>query len=111
VVPTARATQNATAETISRWYQQAVSACDPFLFPESRFRTPWMDDELALVLERASRWLEENPCPDQSIDGHLRAILAAYTEMTAATVARVMELRKEIESHGREVDRRRVPRS
>jgi hypothetical protein len=109
-MPTARATESATTETISRWYQQAVYACDPFLFPESRFRTPWMDDELARVLKRASQWLEENPCPDESIDGHLRAILAAYTQMTRATVARVMELRKEIESRGREVDRRRVPR-
>jgi hypothetical protein len=110
-MPTARATEIATTETTSRWYQQAVSACDPFLFPESRFRTLWMDDELARALRRAGHWLEDNPCPDESINGHLQTILDAYAEMTGATVARVMELRKEIESHGREVDRRRVPRS
>jgi hypothetical protein len=110
-MPIARATEIATTETISRWYKQALCACDPFLFPESRFRTPWMDDELARVLKRARQWLEDNPCPDESIDGHLRSILDAYAEMTGTTVARVMELRKDIESHGREVDRRRVPRS
>jgi len=110
-MPSAPATEIATTDEISRWYKQAVTACDPFLFPESRYRTPWMDDQLSSVLMHARQWLGENPCPDESVDGHLRTILDAYDEMTRATVARVMELRMEIETHGREVDRRRIPRS
>ena|ERR1039458_1633957 len=111
-MPTLRATEDPTTETTSsQWYRRAVSACDPFLFPESRFRTLWMDDDLARSLKGARQWLEGNPCPDRTIGSHLQAILDAYSEMTSATVARVMELRAIIESHGKEVDRRRTTRS
>ena len=110
-MPISRATEPLTTETISQWYRRATSGCDPFIFPESRFRTPWMNDELASVLQAARQWLSDNPCPDISIGLHLQAILDAYAEMPTATVARVMELRDVIESHGREVDRRRSPRS
>jgi hypothetical protein len=109
-VPTSRATEPLTADTVSLWYKRAASACDPFIFPESRFRTPWMNDELASVLQAARKWLRDNPCPDTSIGLHLQAILDAYAEMPAATVGRVMELRDVIESHGKEVDRRRSSR-
>lgn len=109
-MPTYRATNTLTAETVSHWYRRATSGCDPFIFPESRFRTPWMNDELASVLQTACQWLSDNPCPDSSVGLHLQAILDAYAEMPTATVARVMELRDVIESHGKEVDRRKASR-
>ena len=111
VMPTLRATEGPTAEATAQWYKMAISACDPFLFPESRFRTLWMDDDLGRVLENARQWLQDNPCPVTSIGSHLQVILDAYSEMTSATVARVMELRGVIELHGKEVDRRRATRS
>jgi len=110
-MPTTRAKEAVTQETISHWYRRATSGCDPFIFPESRFRTPWMNDDLASVLQSARQWLSDNPCPDPAISHHLQAILDAYAEMPTATVGRVMELRDVIESHGKEVDRRRSPRS
>ena len=110
-MPTSRATETLTAESVSQWYRRAISGCDPFIFPESRFRTPWMNDELASVLQTARQWLSDNRCPDTSIGLHLQAILDAYAEMPTATVARVMELRDVIEKHGKEVDRRKASRS
>jgi hypothetical protein len=109
-MPTLRATETPTTE-LSKWYKRAMTACDPFLFPESRYRTLWMDDDLARSLESARKWLRDNPCPDSSIGFHVQAMLDAYAHMTTASVARVEELREVIESHGKEVDRRRASRS
>jgi hypothetical protein len=97
-------------ETTSEWYTRALSACEPFTFSESRYRTPWMDDELGGSLQHARRWLGANPCPDDSIGDHLLAMLDAYAEMKGATVGRVMELRDVIEQHSKFVDRRKYPR-
>jgi hypothetical protein len=109
-VPTLRAIDAPTTD-VSRWYRRAISACDPFIFPESRYRTLWMDDDLARSLESACKWLRENPCPDSSLGHHLQAMFDAYAHMATAPVARVKELREVIESHGGEVDRRRAVRS
>jgi hypothetical protein len=105
-----RETGNPAADAISQWYYRATAACAPFLFPESRFRTPWTGDDLPGDVEAARRWLQENPCPDASLDQHLEAILDAYAEMPTATVKRVMELRESIEVHAMALDRRRMPR-
>jgi hypothetical protein len=106
-----RETENATADAINQWYYRATAACAPFLFPESRFRTPWTGDDLPAAVEAARQWLRENPCPDPSLDQHLEAILDAYAEMRSATVSRVMELRESIAEHAKALDRRRKPRS
>jgi hypothetical protein len=100
----------ATADAINQWYYRATAACAPFLFPESRFRTPWTGDDLPSDVEAARTWLRENPCPDASLDQHLEGILDAYAEMQAATVSRVMELREIIAQHAKALDRRRAPR-
>jgi hypothetical protein len=61
-------------------------------------------------VEVARQWHRENPCPDSSLDPHLESILDAYTEMASATVARVMEIREDIEAHTKALDRRQEPR-
>ena len=48
-----RETENATADAINQWYYRATAACAPFLFPESRFRTPWTGDDLPAAVEVA----------------------------------------------------------
>jgi len=105
-----RETDNPSANPINQWYYRATAACAPFLFPESRFRTPWTGDDLPGAVEAARRWLRENPSPDPSLDQHLEAMLDAYAEMPTATVSRVMELREDIELHTKVLDRRRQPR-
>jgi hypothetical protein len=105
-----RETGSPTADAINQWYYRATAACAPFLFPESRFRTPWTGDDMPAAVEAARRWVRENPCPDTSLDQHLEAILDAYAEMPTATVSRVMELRESIEVHAKALDRRRLPR-
>ena len=105
-----RETGNPTPDAINQWYYRATAACAPFLFPESRFRTPWTGDDLPAAVEAARQWLRENPCPDASLDQHLEAILDAYVEMPTATVSRVMQLRESIEEHAKVLDRRRLPR-
>jgi hypothetical protein len=99
-----------TADAIEHWYRRATTACAPFLFPESRFRNPWTDDELPGAVEAARRWHQQNPCPDASLDEHLEAILDAYAEMSVATVSRVMEIREVIELHAKALDRRKMSR-
>ncbi len=105
-----RETDSSIADAVNQWYYRATAACAPFLFPESRFRTPWTGDDLPADVEAARRWLRENPCPDPSLDQHLEAILDAYAEMPTATVSRVMELRESIAVHASALDRRRQPR-
>jgi hypothetical protein len=105
-----RETDQSTTEPTSQWYYSATAACAPFLFPESRFRTPWTEDDLPTAVEAARQWHRENPCPDASLDHHLESILDAYSEMASATVARVMEIREDIEAHAKALDRRRTPR-
>ena len=105
-----RETDHPNAQAISQWYTRATSACAPFLFPESRFRTPWTGDDLPGAVEVARQWHRENPCPDGSLDHHLESILDAYAEMGSATVARVMEIRDDIEAHSKALDRRQTPR-
>jgi hypothetical protein len=105
-----RETDSSNLDAINQWYYRATAACAPFLFPESRFRTPWTGDDLPADVETARRWLRENPCPDASLDQHLEAILDAYAEMPTATVSRVMELRESIAVHASALDRRRQPR-
>jgi hypothetical protein len=105
-----RETDNPTADPINQWYYRATAACAPFLFPESRFRSPWTGDDLPGAVEAARTWLRENPSPDPSLDQHLEAMLDAYAEMPTATVSRVMELRESIEAHAKVLDRRRTPR-
>jgi hypothetical protein len=100
-----------TPETISEWYSRATIACTPFIFPESRFRSPWVDDQFAEDVRRVRRWLTDNPCPDASVGSHLAAMLNSYAEMSAASVSRLMELREIVELHSKFVDRRAVPRT
>jgi hypothetical protein len=69
----------------------------------------WADDDLVGPLESALHWLDDNPCPDEAVSAHLRAILAAYSEMPGATVPRIMELRNSIERHAHAIDRRQKP--
>jgi hypothetical protein len=70
----------------------------------------WPGDELVGPLEKARRWLEDNPCPDEAIGEHLRAMVVAYSEIPGATVPRMMELRDIIQHHAKAVDRRDAPR-
>ncbi len=105
-----RETEPVSAAAVDQWYRRATSACAPFLFPESRFRNPWTDDELPGAVAAARQWHEQNPCPDASLDEHLAAILDAYAEMAVATVARMMEIREDIAYHALALDRRRLPR-
>jgi hypothetical protein len=101
----------AATQAINKWYTRAVTACAPFLFPESRFRMPWTGEDVPAAVEAARQWHRENPCPDGSLDQHLESILDAYGEMANATVARVMEIREIIEVHTTALDRRRKPRT
>ncbi len=91
-------------ETV-QWYRRARSACEPFMFAAARFRTPWVDDEFAATIALSRQWLSDNPCPDVPLGQHFVAMLGAYSEMTHATVARVMELRVGIEEHVNALDR------
>src|ERR1700684_3119739 len=95
--PHHRATQ--PAPDAAPWYRRARSACEPFMFAEARFRTPWVDDEFAEVIRIARQWLRDNPCPDQALGQNFVGMLEAYNEMTSATVSRVMELRSDIEEY------------
>jgi hypothetical protein len=92
-------------EVAAQWYRRARSACEPFMFAEARFRTPWVDDEFAEVIRLARQWLRDNPCPDQALGQTFVGMLEAYNEMTTATVSRVMELRSDIEEYVRELDK------
>jgi hypothetical protein len=105
-----RETDNTAHDAVTQWYYRATAACAPFLFPESRFRTPWTGDDLPSDVEAARQWLRENPSPDAALDQHLEAILDAYAEMPSATVSRVMDLRESIALHAKALDRRRSPR-
>jgi hypothetical protein len=96
-------------ESISQWHKRAIAACGPFIYPESRFRNLWVDDELSEAIQSACRWLDANPCPDESVGQHFHAMLYAYAHMKTATVARVMELREIIELHNKYVDGRTLP--
>jgi hypothetical protein len=69
----------------------------------------WLGDELVGPLENARQWLEDNPCPDDGIGAHLRAMLVAYSEMPGASVPCMMELRDRIEQHARAIDRKQAP--
>jgi hypothetical protein len=71
----------------------------------------WVGDELDGPLENARRWLDDNPCPDEAIGTHLRAVLVAYAQMPGASVPRMMELRDGIAEHAVAIDRRQTPRS
>ena len=94
----------ALGETV-QWYKRARFACEPFMFAAARFRTPWVDDEFAAAIAVSRQWLNDNPCPDVPLGQHFVAMLGAYSEMTHATVARVMELRVGIEEHVDALDR------
>ena len=107
-MPPSGETEPFTAVKIDEWYKKATAACAPFLYPESRFRTPWTGDELPEAVRAARRWHEQNPCPDAELDRHLTSILDAYSEMASATVARVMELREAIYTDAKALDRRRT---
>ena len=103
-----RATESATLDRTVQWYRRARTACEPFMFAEARFRTPWVDDEFAATITTTRQWLSDNPCPDGSLGQHFVEMLGAYAEMTSATVARVMELRVKIADHVKAVDRWRT---
>jgi hypothetical protein len=94
----------AMTDAVAHWYRRARSACEPFMFAEARFRTPWVDDEFAEVIRTARQWLRDNPCPDAALGHHFLLMLDAYNEMTNATVGRVMELRVTIEQEMQALD-------
>jgi hypothetical protein len=98
------------AGNVDQWYERATTGCAPFLYPESRFRTPWTGDDLSESVAEARRWHELNRCPNHDLDEQFTAILDAYAEMSVATVARVMELREVIHRHLRAFDRRKGQR-
>jgi len=100
-----RAKEDPTTNGTVRWYRMARFACEPFMFAAARFRTPWVDDEFAETIRLSRQWLTDNPCPDESLGQHFVGMLNAYAEMTYATVARVMELRVDIEQHVEVLDR------
>src|SRR5579862_4107914 len=52
-------TRTETAEAISQWYARASVACTPFIFPEARFRSPWVDDQFSDDLQRVRRWVTD----------------------------------------------------
>jgi hypothetical protein len=74
------------------------------MYAAARFRTPWVDDEFACLIRTARQWLRDNPCPDDLLGRHFVVMLDAYNEMTNATVARVMELRLNIEQQIQALD-------
>jgi len=104
-------TEPFAAVNIDEWYKKATGACAPFLYAESRFRTPWTGDELPEAVMAARKWHEQNPCPDELLDKHLTSIMDAYGEMTSATVARVMELSESIHNDAKAFERRKTPRA
>jgi hypothetical protein len=104
-----RAFQIAQADATFQWYERARMACEQFIFASMRYRTPWIDEELLGDLAHARQWHRANPSPDPSMGAHLGAILEAYGEMTTATVARVMELRRAVERHVSAMDSWKVP--
>ena len=95
------ATEDEALDKTVQWYRRARFACEPFMFAEARFRTPWVDDEFAATIRTARQWLSDHPCPDGSLGRHFVEMLGAYAEMTSATVARVMEIRVSIEEHAK----------
>jgi hypothetical protein len=95
----------------AQWYRRAWIACEPFMFAEARYRTPWVDDEFAEVIRVARQWLGDNPSPDCTLGQNFVGMLDAYNEMTTATVSRVMELRSLIEHHVQALDRWKPPGS
>jgi hypothetical protein len=110
-MPPSGETEPLAAANLDEWYKKATVACAPFLYPESRFRTPWTGDELTEAVVAARKWHEQNPCPDELLDKNLTSILDAYSEMAFATVARVMELRESILSDAKAFERRKTPRA
>jgi len=78
------------------------------MFAEARFRTPWADDEFTATIATARQWLGDHPCPDGSLGQHFVEMLGAYAEMTSANVARVMELRVDVDEHVKALDRWRT---
>jgi hypothetical protein len=100
-----RATNEGSRDETVQWFKRARSSCEPFMFAAARFRTPWVDDEFAATIRTARQWLSDNPCPDGPLGRHFVEMLGAYAEMTSATVARVMELRVNIEDHVTSLDR------
>jgi hypothetical protein len=103
--------EETVATRVDQWYKRAATACAPFLYPESRFRTPWTGDELPELVARARLWHQDNPCPDELVDHDVTVILDAYSEMATATVARFMELRETIKDHAAALEERRAHRS
>ena len=103
-----RAIDEAAFDKTVQWYRRARFACEPFMFAAARFRTPWVDDEFAATIRTTRQWLGDNPCPDGTLGQHFVKMLGAYAEMTTATVARVMELRVDIEEHVIALDRWKV---
>jgi hypothetical protein len=99
------ATEDPALAEIVQWYRRARTACEPFMFAEARFRTPWVDDEFAATIRVARQWLCDHPCPDRPLGQHFDELLGAYGEMASATVARAMELRMNIEEHVKALDR------
>jgi hypothetical protein len=67
-------------------------------------------DELAGPPENSRSWIEWNPCPDELIGSHLRAVLLAHSEMPGASVPRMMALRDNIGQQTRAIDRQQTPR-
>jgi hypothetical protein len=108
--PRLRTNHPVMSEATAQWYRLARSTCEPFMFAEARFRTPWVDDEFAEVIRTAREWLRENQCPDDALGQNFGGMLDAYNEMTSATVSRVMELRSDIEQYVRALDKWKPPR-
>lgn len=101
----------AMPDPTAQWYRRARVACEPFMFAEARYRTPWVDDELAEVVRTARQWLRDHPCPDYALGQNFVGMLDAYNEMTSATVSRVMELRSIIERYVHALDKWKPPSS
>jgi hypothetical protein len=99
------ADEDSTTDSTAQWFRRARFACEPFMFAAARFRTPWVDDEFAATIGASRQWLRDNPCPDASLGQHFTSMLDDYGEMTYATVARVMELRANIERYVEALER------
>jgi PilZ domain-containing protein len=72
-------------------------------------------DEFYEVSDLAIRWLEDNPCPDQALGGHLRAQLIGYRDVADTVqstftadddvaVAQLGRLRDVVDHHGVAID-------
>jgi hypothetical protein len=109
--PQHRAKESAIRDPTAQWYRRARSACEPLMFTEARYRTPWVDDEFAEVIRTARQWVRDNPCPDYALGQIFEGMLDAYNEMTSATVSRVMELRSVIEQYMQALDTWKPPSS